>query len=127
MAFKKTEELGMVDPNINTKGRRKFVEMPKRTNREIRQSELIKLIRKLAPYMTKSIQVPVKILDLETATDQNKLRASALLLQSYRQLLLDVYHKDYDTDAGEELQEKNQPVFSLKVINNENDEKTGTD
>lgn len=87
-----------------------------KTNRQIREEELLSLCRKFKPLQSKAIQAAVKILDNNEAADQNKLKAASLLLGMYRDLLKDTFHKDYDTDAGVEVQQNNAAVFSLKMI-----------
>ncbi len=106
----------------NTNGRPKMLTLPKRTNREIRQDELLNLLRKFKPLMTKSVQTAYKIMEDSEASDQNKLKASALLIQTYRQLLLDTFDYRYDEEKADEVQEQNVPVFSLKMINTEDAE-----
>lgn len=113
MSFKDRPE------DINRKGRPRTVSLPKRTNREIRQDELMTLLRKLKPIQSKAIQSAVKVLDSSEAADANKLKASALIIQTYRQLLLDTFDYRYDDEGSEEVQEKNVPLFSLKVLNQE--------
>jgi hypothetical protein len=108
----------------NQAGRPKKTKMDileKKTNREIRELELLSLVRKFKPLQTKAIQAAARIIDNDEAADANKLKAAALLIQTYRQLLLDTYDRHYDDDVGEEVQQHNAPVFSLRVINPESD------
>lgn len=106
---------------INTLGRPpKLRHLEKKTNRQIREQELLSLTRKLKPHVTKAIQAAVKIIDNPEANDANKLKASALLIQTYRQLLLDVFDKAYDSDEGTEVNE-NAPIFSLRVLDEKKD------
>jgi hypothetical protein len=58
----------------------------------------------------------VKILDNKEANDQNKLRASALIISTYKDLVKELYDYKYDNEEAEEIQQKNAPVFSLKMI-----------
>jgi len=117
---------------INTLGRPpKLRHLEKKTNRQIREQELLSLTRKLKPHVTKAIQAAVKIIDNPEANDANKLKASALLIQTYRQLLLDVFDKAYDSDEGTEVNE-NAPIFSLRVLDEkkedgENEQEPQTD
>lgn len=100
---------------INKNGRPKGMSVFKdKTARQIREAELLSLLRKMKPLMSKSIMAASKIIDNEQATDQNKLKASALLLTHYRNLLLDLYKQD-DDSVAEEIQ--STPVFSMKIVN----------
>lgn len=119
MVFKtRAENGGEVDKNINTKGRikadREF------TNRELRQRELLSLVRKLKPTVAIAVNEAAKILGNKEAADANKLRASALILMHYRDLVKDIYD-GADDDTGDEIQQNNAPVFSLKVLRNPED------
>jgi hypothetical protein len=89
------------------------------TNKEVRSIELLSLCRKLKPLQAKAIQAAAMVIDNDKSADQNKLKAAALLISTYRQLLLDLYDKNYDASEAEEVNETNTPVFSLKMINNE--------
>ncbi len=89
------------------------------TNREIRSAELLSLVRKFKPLQAKAIQAAAQILENPESADQNKLKSAALLIQKYRQLLLDTFDYRYDESEAEEVNETNTPVFSLKMINNE--------
>lgn len=110
-------------PPLNPAGRpKKVLEKGKKTNRELRAEEFLNLVRKFRPHLTKAVQAAVKILDNEKANDQNKLRASALIISTYKDLVKDLYDYKYDDEAGDEIQEKNATVFSLKMINTEGDE-----
>lgn len=119
---KKATGFALNPDGINKKGRPRMLRLPERTNREIRQSELISLVRKFKPLQTKAIQAAIKIIDSQDSNDSNKLRASALLIQTYRQLLLDTFDYRYDDEQSEEIQDKNVPIFSLKIINTEDQE-----
>lgn len=104
--------------SANPVGRPKTITLPKRTNREVRSDELMKLLRKFAPHQTKAVQAAIKILDNAESADTNKLKASALIIQTYRQLLLDTFDYRYDSEQSEEVQDTT-PIFSLKMINTE--------
>lgn len=108
---------------INVIGRPpKMRNLEKKTNRQIREQELLSLTRKFKPHVTKAIQAAVKIIDNPDAADSNKLKASALLVQTYRQLLLDTFDHRYDSDEGTEVQDDNSPMFSLKIVGDDNSE-----
>lgn len=107
---------GMQSPNPT--GRPYNDDREKKTNREIRTRSMLQLLRKFSPHQSKAIMAAVKIVENEQAADANKLKASALIIQTYRELLNEVYSKDYDDNQGEEIQD-NSPVFSLKMIGDE--------
>lgn len=108
-------------PNPGGKSKRGPLDKPL-TNREVRSAELLSLVRKFKPLQSKAIQAAVKVIDSDEAADQNKLKASALLIQTYRQLLLDTFDFRYD-DAETEEVNQNQPSFSLKLINSDEEQK----
>lgn len=112
MAFKSRAALnGEIDPRINTKGRIKSDR--ELTGRELRQRELIGLVRKLKPHLALSISEVVRILGNKEAADSNKLKAASLLIQHYQSLVKDIY--DVDEDTPEEIQ-PNGPAFSLTML-----------
>lgn len=106
---------------INREGRpRKSPEdiLKQKTNRALRETELIALLRKLRPHQTKAIMTAVGIMDNEIAKDGDKIRSSALILSTYRGLLMDLYNNGDDDAEGKEIQESNpMPKFSLTMIN----------
>jgi len=106
--------------NINLKGRpHKLPQLTKMSNRELRSKELMNLCRKLRPYQTKAVQAIVHILDDPAASDQNKLKAAVFISEFYKGLVKDLYDYRYDEEQGKEIQEDNAPVFSLKMIDPE--------
>lgn len=112
--FKSTEELGFRDPRISETGRPKLTR--KRTRREIRENELMSILRKIKPHLSDSIMTAAKIMKNDVATDGNKLKAAVILLNAYREIVGDVYNgEDRDDEEGNEVQES-APVFSLKVV-----------
>ena len=104
---------GMQSPN--PAGRPYNDDREKKTNREIRTRTMLQLLRKFSPHQSKAIMAAVKIMENEQAADANKLKASALIIQTYRELLNEVYSKDYDDNQGEEIQD-NSPIFSLRML-----------
>ena len=122
--FKSREQLGgVLDPRINSKGNPNIGKYAKEnagkklTNRELREREFMSLLRKLKPHVAGAIMTAVKIMGSEDAAHQNKLKAATIILQQYKEVMEGVYDKDYDEEAGEEVQQNNSPVFSLKVVN----------
>lgn len=109
--------------SLNPAGRpKKVLEKEKKTNRILRSEEFMSLVRKFRPHLTKAIQAAVKILDNKEANDQNKLRASALIISTYKDLVKELYDYKYDNEEAEEIQQKNAPVFSLKMITSDDKE-----
>ena len=109
------------DKNINRAGlipgKQKF------TAKEIKQKEVMSLLRKLKPLMSKSVNTAAKIIDSDGATESGKLRAATILLGLYKDLLSEAYDRDIkleemlqETDPKEIDTSKNAPVFSLTML-----------
>lgn len=115
------------DPNINRQGRIEKDHKP--TARELKQKEIMSLLRKLKPLMSKSVNTAAKIIDSEDATEAGKLRAATVLLGLYKDLISEAYDLDIklETQAVSDPQEidtsKNAPIFSLTVLKEEKQEK----
>lgn len=110
--------------SINRAGRPKKSEedKEKKTNRELRQEELLSLVRKFKPLQTKAIQAAVKVIDNSQSNDSSKLRAAALIIETHRALLKDLYDYRYDEESAEEVTiDPPTPKFSLKMLENEED------
>jgi hypothetical protein len=110
------------DKNINRVGRvPRDPGSKKPTNRELKEKELVMLLRKIKPHVSASIVQAARIMNNEEARDQDKLKAATIILDNYRRLALDLYDGEEVADGeGSELQPTdNTPVFSLKVVNNE--------
>ena len=123
--FRSKEELGgQLDPRINLKGNPNIGKYAKEnagkklTNRELREREFMSLLRKLKPHVSDAIMAAVKIMKNPEAAHQNQLKAATIILQQYKEVMEGVYDKDYDEEAGEEVQQAT-PVFSLKVVGGE--------
>lgn len=121
MVFKKRQPDGTVDPNINIAGRRPVAE-GKPTNRDLRERELLMLLRKIRPHVADAIMQAAKIMKDNTAAHQNQLKAATILLDNYRKLTLDLYEGEDPDAEGAEVQSQNQPTFSLKMINGDKPE-----
>ena len=119
--FKKTVN-GVVDPKINTKGRPLVEEETEKklTNRQKRERELMVLARKFKPLQAVAIATSAKIMQNNQASDQNRLKASALIISVYQELLKDVYSKEYDESTDvQEIQPANKgAIFSLTMVKN---------
>lgn len=106
--------------SINKTGRPAAPKGDKPTNRELRERELLMLLRKIRPHVANAVTAAVKIMQHEQASHMNQLKAAALLLDSFRKLTLDMYDGEDPEAEGKEIQEQNNmPVFSLRVLNNE--------
>lgn len=120
--FKSKAELdGQVDPRIKRGGnpnlhKYKQYNVQNLTNRQVREKEMLGLLRKLKPHVADAIMTAVKIMKNKEAAHSNQLKAATILLQQYKDTIEAVYNKDYDNDAGEESQQETIPVFSLKVV-----------
>ena len=114
MAFQKN------DPRINRAGRKPNDPDKVKTKREIRDSELLSLLRKIKPHLSDSIVTAAKIMKNDQAADTSRLKAAVILLDAYKELVNDVYNGEDQEDEGLEVQpQSNQPVFSLKMINSD--------
>ena len=106
-----------VSGNIN--GRPKVLDADKPTNRVLRERSLLEMVRKFRPLQSKAIAAAVHILDNKDASENGKLRSAALIIQTYKDLIKEVYDQKYDDSEGVPMQEDNKPVFSLKIVNTE--------
>jgi hypothetical protein len=114
MVFKTRKELnGAIDPNINQQGRIKGIK--EKTRREIKEQELLSLLRKIKPHIADSVMTASRIMKNEQAADANKLKSAALLISLYKELLKDAYEGGDEDAEGTEVQ-PNMPAFSLKMI-----------
>ena len=115
MVFKKKEENGGVsDQNIYLAGRKP--REGKLSNRQLKERELLMLLRKMRPHVTDAIMESVGIMKNKEAADQNKLKAAVIILDNYRKLTLDLYDTDEPDEEGTEIQQQNQATFSLRMI-----------
>ena len=122
-AFKKSTN-GEVDSRINRNGRPKKVDLlDKKTNRELKEKELLMLLRKIKPHVSEAIIQAARIMKNEEASHQNQLKAATVLLDNYRKLTLDLYDGDQEAE-GVEVQE-NAPSFSLTLLEPQDEVKQG--
>ena len=96
-------------PHINRAGlipgKQKF------TAKELKQKEIMSLLRKLKPLMSKSVNTAAKIIDSEDASESGKLRAATILLGLYKDLICEAY--DHDIKA-EDLVSDPQEIDTSK-------------
>lgn len=105
------------DANINRNGRPKNSEKEEKlTNRQLREKAFLELVRKFRPLQAKAILEVVRILEKDTAAEASKLKAAALIISTYKDLIAETYDYKYDDEAGEAMQKDSEPVFSLKVV-----------
>lgn len=102
----------------NPNGRPKRTElMDVPTNRELKERELLMLLRKFRPHVAEAVIAAARVMKNDKAADQNKLKAADLILRNYHKLVLDLYANGaQEDDEGKEIQQQNAPVFSLRVI-----------
>jgi hypothetical protein len=105
------------DKNINREGRIDK-KRDKLTNRDLKERELLMLLRKIKPHVAESILTAAKIMKNEKSSEGGKLRAAVILLDNYRKLSLDLYggEEEADNDATEVQEENNTPMLSLRVL-----------
>ena len=114
MGFKsRSENNGLLDPNISTKGRPR--EDRKLTKRELLEKEQMAILRKLKPHLSQAILVASKIMNDPKAAEAPRLKACTIILDNYKELIGGVY--EGEDEDGEEIQ-PNQPksVFSLHML-----------
>lgn len=113
------------DKNINRKGRPTIEDQveDKPTRRQLKDKELLTLLRKIKPYMSDAILKSVQIMQDDKAAHQNQLRAAVTILDLYRKLVLDMYDGEVPEDAEDnppEIQRTNpKATFSLTVVKDE--------
>jgi hypothetical protein len=114
MSFiKRSENGGLIDPRISTKGRPKVDHKP--TKRELLEKERMAILRKLKPFLSQAILVASKIMNDPKAAEAPRLKACTIILDNYKELIGGVY--EGEDEDGEEIQ-PNQPktVFSLHML-----------
>lgn len=104
-------------PSPNPKGAPRKDGLGK-TNKDLRTEELESMLNKLKPGMGKAIKCATQIIDDKESTESGKLRASALVITTYKELIKELYSEKYDEDQGKELDNEDDkaPVFSLRVL-----------
>lgn len=111
------------DPNINREGRRLPRNEDNRyTAKEIKQKELMSLLRKLKPLMSKSVGVASTIIDSKDSSEAGKLKAAALLIKTYQDLVKEVYDDAPEDQTPQEIDTSKAAVLSLTVLNKPEEE-----
>lgn len=111
--------------SANPEGRPKVIDKDKKSNKTRRSESFLELVRKFRPHLSKAVMTAVNIMGDDKSSESGKLRASALIIQTYRELVKDLYDAKYDDEEAEAIQETdNRPVFSLKVIGNDSVEES---
>ena len=89
-----------------------------KTNKDLRTEELESMLNKLKPGMGKAIKCATQIIDDKESTESGKLRASALVITTYKELIKELYSEKYDDSEGKELDDEDDkaPVFSLHML-----------
>lgn len=93
------------------------------TNRQLKERELLMLLRKIKPHVAEAIMSAAKIMKDSSASHQSQLKAATVLLDHYRRLTLDLYDGSDPDEEGEEIQQQNAPVFSLRVLDSDSEDK----
>jgi hypothetical protein len=123
MVFKVRSIDGAIDPRINLNGRPAKPDKPL-TNKQLREREFLSLLRKVKPLLAPAIATAFKISQSAEGKDVDKLKASALIIGLYKELLGDAYNFKYDEEEGQELQPTTKaPVFSLTMLKNTDEDK----
>ena len=108
------------DARINRNGRPLVVDAEKPTNKSLRNKAFLQLLRKFAPHLTGAVNTAVGIMGNKDASEAGKLKASALIIGTYRDLLKEAYNQQYDEDdATPIMEDNNKPVFSLRMLKTE--------
>lgn len=92
-----------------------------KTNKDLRTEELELMLNKLKPGMGKAIKCATQIIEDNASSESGKLRASALVITTYKELIKELYSEKYDDDNGKELdgEDDTKPIFSLTMISGE--------
>ena len=129
MPFVSTKDNGGVpDKNVNRKGRPLKKDTQTLTRREAKDKEMLTLARKLKPGAQIALKEALKILNNDKASEAAKLKAAEIYLK-YFHLTVDKLYAASGADEipesetkVEDVQPDNRPVFSLKIINNEEEQ-----
>ena len=104
-----------IDPNIYNGPKTMPQDLPKLTNRELRNKEFMSLLRRLKPHLRKAVNTAIQIMDNDAAPFSVRLAASKFIVDLNKSTLNDLYSDKYDDEAGEAVQE-DAPKFSLVML-----------
>lgn len=118
--FKSKEELnGEVDPKIYRGGRSHMNKIKDRTRRQQGREELVKVLNKIKPLSKKAIQTAYDLMTHEDASETNRLRAAAFLIDTHHKLVKEIYLTgeglDEKLDGSETEQEEEKPRATLHL------------
>ena len=129
MVFKKrSENGGQIHEDINVKGRPLKKDQKSLTRREAKDKEMLTLARKLKPGAQVALKEALKILNNEKASEAAKLKAAEIYLKYFHLTVNTLYAPSAADEIPEsetkveDVQPDNRPVFSLKIIGNEEQE-----
>ena len=125
MVFKaRKDNGGQIDSAINTRGRPLKKDEKTLTRREAKDKEMLTLARKLKPGAQVALKEALKILNNDKASEAAKLKAAEIYLK-YFHLTVDKLYQPSGADElpesetrVEDVQPDIRPVFSLKIIQN---------
>ena len=113
MVFKaRKDNNGEIDAAINVQGRIRGIK--EKSRRELKNAELLSLVRKIKPHLSESIMTAANIMKNKESGAGNQLKAAVILLNAYKELIGDLYDGD-DEEEGQEIQ-PNTPIFSLRML-----------
>ena len=129
MPFIATKDNGGVpDKNVNRKGRPLKKDEKTLTRREAKDKEMLTLARKLKPGAQVALKEALKILNNDKASEAAKLKAAEIYLKYFHLTVNTLYAPSAADEIPEsetkveDVQPDNRPVFSLKIIGNEEQE-----
>ncbi len=129
MVFKaRKDNGGQIDPAINKLGRPLKKDEKTLTRREAKDKEMLTLARKLKPGAQVALKEALKILNNDKASEAAKLKAAEIYLKYFHLTVNTLYAPSAADEIPEsetkveDVQPDNRPVFSLKIIGNEEQE-----
>ena len=129
MVFKaRKDNGGQIDSAINTRGRPLKKDEKTLTRREAKDKEMLTLARKLKPGAQVALKEALKILNNDKASEAAKLKAAEIYLKYFHLTVNTLYAPSAADEIPEsetkveDVQPDNRPVFSLKIIGNEEQE-----
>ena len=129
MVFKaRKDNGGQIDPAINKLGRPLKKDEKTLTRREAKDKEMLTLARKLKPGAQVALKEALKILNNDKASEAAKLKAAEIYLKYFHLTVNTLYAPSAADEIPEsetkveDVQPDNRPVFSLKIINNEEEQ-----